>query len=186
MLWHFLVLSTAGEVLVAAMELQGNLNPALCNDSITMSALVGAGSWSTILADASITFSDKHQAEGSWVILQYDYDQSTSIVTSTDIVYPMPAWDDRTVTDDGDDDAADDDGDDDVGTNSGGGSEDDDVLTRGSDAAVAAAVLCGLIVLLLLIVIVKLFFLAPTAAPKQADSSGTELSSTKNAMKSQA
>lgn len=168
------------------MELQGGLNPSKCNDSLTISSLVGAGSWSTILADAPITFDSNHQAEGSWVVLQYDYDQQTSIVTSADLVYPMPDWDDRTVTDDPTDDEVDDDDDaDDDAKANGSGSEDDDVLTRGSDAAVAAAVLCGVIVLLLVIILVKMF-----TVDSKSDRSGvgtsTEMASTKNALNDKA
>jgi hypothetical protein len=93
-----------GEILVAAMEkvaltagADGIYNPTL------MAQTIRDGSWSTILAKDNVTFStDTHQAITKWLFSQLQPGTNSGerkiklIQSSTELVYPMPTWDQRT------------------------------------------------------------------------------------------
>ena len=92
-----------GEILVAAMDkaastagADGIYNPTL------MAQIIRDGSWSTILAKDNVTFSkDTHQSITKWLFSQLQPGtnngelKSKLIQSSTELVYPMPTWDQR-------------------------------------------------------------------------------------------
>ena len=93
-----------GEILVSAMEkvaltagADGIYNPTL------MAQTIREGSWSTILAKDPVTFSkDTQQAITKWLLAQLQPGTKSGerkiklIQSSTELVYPMPPWDQRT------------------------------------------------------------------------------------------
>jgi hypothetical protein len=93
-----------GEILVAAMEkvaLTAGANGIY--NSTLMAETIRDGSWSTILAKDNVTFStDTHQAITKWLFAQLQPGTNSGerkiklIQSSTELVYPMPTWDQRT------------------------------------------------------------------------------------------
>jgi branched-chain amino acid transport system substrate-binding protein len=68
--YHAASAFAAGEILVAAIEMQAGIDDTLCNDTATLASLIEGNGWSTILSAPDITFSDTHQASGEWATLQ--------------------------------------------------------------------------------------------------------------------
>ena len=65
------ILFIAGEILVSVIEQQAVIDSDKIYDAQTLSYLIGNGTFSTILSESDITFSELHQAEGDSVMLQY-------------------------------------------------------------------------------------------------------------------
>jgi hypothetical protein len=92
-----------GEILVAAMEkvaLTAGANGIY--NSTLMAETIRDGSWSTILAKDNVTFSNTDQSVTKWLFSQLQPGTKSGerkiklIQSSTELVYPMPTWDQRT------------------------------------------------------------------------------------------
>jgi len=83
----------AGEILVAAIEKQATINASLIFDAPTLSSLILNGSWSTLQSIDNLTFSDFHQAQGKFVVMQCRTSYERDVLySSSDLHYPMPGW----------------------------------------------------------------------------------------------
>jgi hypothetical protein len=90
-----------GEILVAAIEKIANMSgidgKAQIYNSTLMAQIIRDGNWSTILAKDNVTFSkDKHQAITKFILFQLTPEGVDKLIqSSTELVYPMPTWDQR-------------------------------------------------------------------------------------------
>ena len=92
--------SLGAEILVKAIEDQAIADIANVLDGPTISARILAGSWPTLKSDTALTFSANRQAIGEFVSLQYNTAGNAAVITSSaELLYPMPSFVGREVTD---------------------------------------------------------------------------------------